>query len=187
MRLEQMIVAADICIKIGLSEKFLFLEKLIPSIAEKTYIHKTVYNEIMRPASAKQQLDRLIEAGIVEVIDVCDLSDIEKILYDATYDTLAEVMINKTNPNKNNGEVSSLAIAKVKNIHIFATDEKDLQPIIDAKLNTGINDIFCLRIIDIITKIKDVEFSGLTRKEAKILWALSGKSKEWFDTEIWPI
>lgn len=34
------------------------------------------------------------------------------------------------------GEVSSLAMAKTKSITYFGTDEKDLQSIIDEKLNT---------------------------------------------------
>ena len=77
-------------------------------------------------------------------------------------------------------------MAKVKRIPIFATDEKNLQDIIDANLNTGIDDITCLRIVDIITKIKEGELSGLARKEAKILWILSGKPKKLFDNIIWP-
>jgi len=185
MKLDKIIVDADICIKLGTSEKYLLLEKLLPLIAENIYIHPIVYDEIRYPFCAKSQIEKLIEAGIIEIIGENSLSDIEKLLYDATYISLSQVMINKNEPNKNKGEVSSLAIAKVKMIPIFDTDEKDLQPIINKKLNNGINDITCLRIIDIITKIKVGEITGLNRKEAKILWCLSGKSKEYFDEVIW--
>ncbi len=138
MKLKQMIVDADICIKIGLSEKYLFVEKLFPCIAEKIYIHKVVFDEIKVPACAKQQLEHLIELGIVEMVSESNLSDVEQVLYHAIYDNLADVMVNKSKPNKNKGEISSLAMAKITNIPIFATDEKDLQPIINEKLNTGI-------------------------------------------------
>mgnify|MGYP000981595598 FL=1 len=111
MKLQQIIVDADICIKIGTSEKYLFLENLFPCIAEKIYIHSVVYDEIIVPACAKQQLDNLIEAGIVEKTCEDDLSEIEKALYHATIGQLAKVMVNKNEPNKNKGEISSLAMA----------------------------------------------------------------------------
>lgn len=38
MKIKQMIVDADICLKLGNSEKFLFLEVILPKIAEKVYI-----------------------------------------------------------------------------------------------------------------------------------------------------
>ncbi len=187
MAFKQMIVDADICIKIGSSEKYPFTEILFPLIAKKVYIHTVVYEEVTFPFSAKRQLDNLIESGVLEIIDEKNLSETEKILYASTYKNLAEVMMNKNNPHKNKGEVCSLAMAKVKAIPVFATDEKDLQPIIDAKLNTGMANISCYRIIDIIYMIKNGELDILNRKQAKILWALSGKSKKICDNEIWPI
>lgn len=45
MKLKQMIIDADICIKIGASPKYRYVEKLFPAIAEKIYIHKVVYDE----------------------------------------------------------------------------------------------------------------------------------------------
>ena len=71
-------------------------------------------------------------------------------------------------------------------IPIFATDEKDLQPIIDKQLNTGMDDITCIRITDIITKAKEGEIA-VPRKIAKALWIVAGKRKEVFDNEIWPV
>ena len=94
-------------------------------------------------------------------------------------------MINPKRERKNRGEVSSLAMAKTKSITYFGTDEKDLQLIIDEKLNNGMDDIYCIRIIDIIYMIKNGELEGLKRKDAKMLWRLSGKSVERFDREIW--
>ena len=103
----------------------------------------------------------------------------------ATFNSLASVMINPNKPRKNLGEVSSLAMAKTKSITYFGTDEKDLQVIIDEKLNNGIDNIYCIRIIDIIEMIRDEKLKGLTRKEAKALWRLSDKSTEQFN-KIWP-
>lgn len=187
MKLKQMIIDADICIKIGASPKYRYVEKLFPAIAEKIYIHKAVYDEIMMPASAKEQVDALIQDGILELIDEYQLNSIERKIYDATVVSLASVMINPKKPKKNAGEVSSLAMAKAKSITYFGTDEKDLQTIIDEKLNTGIDNIYCIRIIDIIKMLRDDKLEGLKRKEAKALWKLSGKSTEWFDKEIWPL
>ncbi|MFA5528266.1 MAG: hypothetical protein WC996_06575 [Peptostreptococcales bacterium] len=187
MKLRKIIIDADICIKIGSSSKYRFVEILLPSITEKIYMHKVVYEEIMIPASAKEQVDSLIQKGILELIDVEQLSGIERRIYDATFKSLASIMINPNRPKKNLGEVSSLAMAKTKSIIYFGTDEKDLQIIIDKKLNNGIDNIYCIRIIDIILMIRDGKLEGLKRKEAKALWRLSGKSAEWFDRDIWPL
>ena len=55
MKFEKMIIDADICIKIGGSAKYRYLETLFPEIAEKLYMHKIVYEEIMMPACATMQ------------------------------------------------------------------------------------------------------------------------------------
>lgn len=65
--------------------------------------------------------------------------------------------------------------------------KKDLQPIIDEKLNSGIDNISCIRIIDIIEMIRDGKIECLKRKEVKALWRLAGKPTERFDKDIWPI
>lgn len=44
MKLKQMIIDADICIKVGASPKYRYVEKLFPVIAEKIYIHREVYD-----------------------------------------------------------------------------------------------------------------------------------------------
>ena len=53
-------------------------------------------------------------------------------------------------------------------------------------MNTGMDDITCIRIVDIIIKAKEGELA-LPRKIAKALWVVSGKRKEIFDKEIWPV
>lgn len=187
MKLEKIIIDADMCIKMGGSTKYRYLEILLPIIAENIYMHKVVYDEIMVPASAKEQVDILIQKGTLELIDKEQLGKIERIIYDVTFKSLASVMINPNKCKKNAGEVCSLAMAKTKSIMYFGTDEKDLQTIIDEKLNIGIDNIYCIRIIDIIEMIRDGKLEGLKRKEAKALWRLAGKSTEWFDKNIWPI
>ena len=59
--------------------------------------------------------------------------------------------------------------------------------IVDADfcINIGIDDINCVRIVDIIHKFQQGELSGFTRKEAKLLWRLSGKDTAVFDKSIW--
>lgn len=187
MRLQQMIVDADICIKIGTSARYRFLENLFPQIAERIYIHRIVYDEVLDPACAKEQINKLITEGIMEIVDENSLSPFERQIYNEIFDTLASKMINPKKPKKNKGEVSSLAWAKIKSIPYFATDEKNLQPIIDTLLNTGIDNILCLRIEEIIKLIKENNLEGLKRKEAKTLWRISGKSTNDFDKYIWPI
>ena len=95
-------------------------------------------------------------------------------------------MMSPRDSKKNKGEVCSLAYAKAKGIEIFVTDEKELQPIIDSRLNVGLNDIRCIRIIDIVNLAKNNEIS-LSRKIAKLIWIISGKDKQVFDDEIWPL
>ena len=53
-------------------------------------------------------------------------------------------------------------------------------------MNTGIDDITCIRIVDIIIKARDGEVD-VPRKVAKALWIIAGKNKDIFDTEIWPV
>ncbi|MDD3904417.1 MAG: hypothetical protein WC136_07195, partial [Sphaerochaeta sp.] len=70
---------------------------------------------------------------------------------------------------------------------IFATDEKNLQTIIDSVLNAGMQKITCLRIEDIVKQIKEGQFCTLGRKDAKLIWAISGKKTEVFNSVIWPL
>ena len=184
--IEKMIVDADICIKLGGSSKYRYLYDILPLVAKKIYMHTHAHGEVMMPTSAVNQLRELISDGKVELINESGLEKKERVIYDAAYKNLEKVMIDPQRPNKNKGEVCSLAYAKATGIPMFATDEINLQPIIDSQLNTGIDDISCIRIVDIIEKAHNGEVE-ISRKICKALWVVAGKKKEVFDREIWPI
>ena len=183
--IDRMIVDADVCIKLGGSEKYRFLYDVLPLIARTIYIHTHALGEVRYPVSAVQQLQELIRDKIVLVVNEQDLSADDRKSFDNAYQKLGQRMINPMMPNKNKGEVCSLAYAKAVGIPVFATDEMDLQRIVDSQLNTGQNDITCLRIVDIVLKARYGEFD-LPRKVCKALWVIAGKRKELFDQEIWP-
>jgi len=184
--LGKIIIDADLCIKIGKIEKFNLLIDILPLLAQSIYMHSHAYGEVLSPMSAHSQLVHLVTQGTITVVNETELEPRERAVYDMAYKELADVMIDPNRPNKNKGEVCSLAYAKVKGIPFFATDECDLQPIIDIKLNTGVNDIRCLRIVDIIYMAKN-NVIDLSRKNAKLLWVISGKNKDDFAIDIWPI
>lgn len=184
--IEKMIVDADLCIKLGSSDKYKFLYDLLPIIAKNIYMHTWTYGEVRMPYSAVKQLKDLVRAGKVELVNESNLNTMDRAVFDASYRNLEQVMINPQKPNKNKGETLSLAYAKAMNIPFFATDEKHLQPIIDSRLNTGINDITCIRITDIIQMVRDGEIN-LPRKTCKALWIIAGKDKAFFDSDIWPL
>lgn len=184
--LGKMIVDADLCIKLGGSSKYQYLYDILPLVAEKIYMHSHAYGEVMIPASALNQLQKLIQEGKVEIVSENSLSVQDRVVYDAAFSKLSGVMIDPRRPNKNLGETCSLAYAKATGIPVFATDEMNLQPIIDSQLNTGMDDITCLRIVDIIGMAHKGEIA-VPRKICKALWLVTGKKKEIFDTEIWPL
>lgn len=109
--LDEMIVDADICIKLGGSDKYRFLEQLLPKISRTIYIHKYTRSEVMMPPSAKHQLDTLVSEGQVCVLDEASLTSAELTVYNMAYDTLARVMIDSSRPRKNKGEVCALSMA----------------------------------------------------------------------------
>lgn len=184
--IDKMIVDADICIKLGGSSKYKYLYEILPLVSEQIYMHTYAHSEVMMPSSAVDQLKDLLLEGKVTLVNESSLESVDRAVYDAAYKQLERVMINPKRPNKNKGEVCSLAYAKAAGIPVFATDEMNLQPIIDKQLNTGINDILCIRIVDIIKKVRDGEID-LPRKVCKALWLITGKKKELFDQEIWPL
>lgn len=183
---DKMIIDADLCIKLGGSDKYRYLYDILPLVSKTIYMHTHAYGEVMMPSSAVSQLRNLIADGKIELVNESGLDILERVVFDAAYRKLERVMINPHRPNKNKGEACSLAYAKAKSIPVFATDEMDLQPIIDSQLNTGIDDIICLRIVDIIKKAHNGEFD-IPRKVCKALWLVSGKKKEIFDNDIWSI
>ena len=190
--LKQIIVDADFCIKLGGSEKYPFLFEVLPLLASEIYMHNHAYNEVMYPTCAKRQLTDLKSNGIIKLVDQSLLQREDRIIFDMSYASLEKIMIDPRRPNKNKGEVSSLAYAKATGIPIFATDESSLQQIIDVSLNSGINDIRCLRIRNVVEMIKNGEID-LPRKYAKALWRISynndtvKNANEIFDKEIWPL
>lgn len=184
--IEKMIVDADLCIKLGGSNKYRYLYNILPLVARNIYIHTHAHGEVMIPSSAMLQLRDLISEGKVELVNESGLEKKDRVIYDAAYKKLEKVMIDPHRPNKNKGEACSLAYAKATGIPVFATDEMNLQPIIDSQLNVGIDDITCVRIVDIIEKAHSGELE-ISRKVCKALWLVAGKKKEIFDQEVWPI
>lgn len=184
---QQIIVDADLCNKLGDSNTYPYLCILLPLIADKIFIHQIVYDEILQSKSTKEQIERLITDRCMFIVDELSLSPSEMQVYTATYCLLESRMMDPRFPRKNRGEVCSLAYAKTKSIPIFATDEKNLQTIIDSVLNAGMQKITCLRIEDIVKQIKEGQFCTLGRKDAKLIWAISGKKTEVFNSVIWPL
>ncbi|MBQ3510628.1 MAG: hypothetical protein IJA90_11510 [Peptococcaceae bacterium] len=186
MKNEAIIVDADFCIKLGRIEKQPYLKNVLTALADKIYVHQIVYDEIMTPAYAKEQINDLIQQGKLEIVSETSLGKDEEKVYFATQSKLKSVMENPNHPRKNQGEIASLAMAKTKSIPYFCTDENDLQTIIDANLNTGLCDILCIRIEDLVKYIKEGTLDGFKRKDAKLMWTLSGKHPNIFDSTIWP-
>lgn len=183
--IDKMIVDADLCIKLGGSHKYRYLYDILPLAADTIYMHTHAHGEVMMPPSAVSQLRDLVSEGKVKLVSESGLDSRDRAIYDASYRALERVMIDPRRPNKNKGEVCSLAYAKAKGIPVFATDEMELQPIIDSQLNTGIDVITCIRIVDMIEMAHSGEID-IPRKVCKALWLVSGKRKETFDEDIWP-
>lgn len=189
MKYSRVILDADICIKIGSYEKHKFLEMLLPNIAEVVYMHRYVYeNEVLTPRNAKEQIDKLIKLGNIEIVDEESLDFIEKKLYQGNIEILERAMIGTKKEGKNWGEVLSISMAHIKGIPYFMSDEGGLQEIIDYNINKGMdNDISVVRIRDIINLIKDNPDSNINRKTAKAIWRSTGNSNEYFDNNIWKL
>ena len=112
MKFKRIIVDADFCIKVGASQKYRYLERLLPELAEKAYIHRIVYDEIMVPACAKEQINMLVQQRVLEIVD-------EKIVYQDAYEAFAHVMINSRKPKKNQGETIPLQWQRQNLSHIL--------------------------------------------------------------------
>ena len=67
--IKEMIVDADLCIKLGSSEKYRFLYDVLPLVAEKIYMHTHAHGEVMMPSSAVRQLGELVSEGKVELVN----------------------------------------------------------------------------------------------------------------------
>ena len=144
-------------------------------------------NEVLMPPSAVHQLKTLVNEQKVQIVHEEDLHGEDRVIYDATYKKLEQVMMNPRQPHKNKGEVCSLAYAKTVGIPYFATEEQRLQPIIDKQLNTDLeNHLTCIHIADVVRQAYIGEIQ-LTRKTCKAMWLAAGYRKEVFDQELWPL
>lgn len=128
MKVGKIIIDADICIKIGWIQNILLIEKIIPTLAEKAYMHRYVYeDEILTPKNAKIQIDNLMKLGIIEILDEENLEELDRKIYEDTKNILKWAMIGTKEKGKNWGEVLSLSMAKVLGIPYFMSDERELQ------------------------------------------------------------
>ena len=67
--LEQMIIDADLCIKLGSSDKYHFLLEVLPIVAKKIYMHSHAFGEVRNPMSAHKQLVNLVSQGTVFIVN----------------------------------------------------------------------------------------------------------------------
>lgn len=189
MKYSELILDADISIKIGGYKKYKFLEEILPKIGERIYIHEYVYNnEILTPKIAKEQIDNLIKEGVVELLSENSLDRLDKKIYISTVNKLKKVMIGTEEEGKNWGEVLSISMAKVKGIPYFMSDEGELESIINNNVNIGSSDdIKVIRVRQLIELFRDNPQIGINRKTAKAIWRSTGNSNEYFDKKIWVI
>ena len=78
--IEKMIVDADLCIKLGGSNKYRYLHDILPLVAKKIYMHTHVHGEVMMPSSAVNQLKELVSEGKIELVNEKDLEKKDQIL-----------------------------------------------------------------------------------------------------------
>jgi len=58
MKLKEVLVDADFCIKVGVSLKHRYLERVLSALTNKAYIHKIAYDEVMIPACATLPMNK---------------------------------------------------------------------------------------------------------------------------------
>jgi len=160
------------CFKLGRYQRENILGLILPSMTEKAFIHKYVWeHEILQPAIIRERLQELMDLKVVLILNESDLTGIDRFVYEETVRLLSEVMIGHSNPRKNLGEVLTLAMAYTKGIPILLSDERKLQVIVDAKLNKGSDsDIRIIRLQQVVQWVKDHPECGVDRKTAKKIW-----------------
>jgi len=186
---------ADMCFKLGRYEREDVLGLLLPSMTDMAFIHEYVWEqEILQPAIVRERLKELIKIGVVSIVRESELRDLDALVYNSAVRLLAAAMVGQNRPRKNLGEVVTLAMAHTKGIPVLLSDERNLQAIVDAKLNTGSeSDIKIIRLRQVVKWIKDHPSCGIDRKTAKKIWCgscdrgLFEKFKEEFDTNLWPL
>lgn len=62
---DKIIIDADLCIKLGGSNKYRYLYDVLPLISKEIYMHTHAHGEVMIPTSAVNQLKDLISEGKV--------------------------------------------------------------------------------------------------------------------------
>ena len=78
------------------------------------------------------------------------------------------------------GEIVSIAFAQTVNIPSFFSDETDQQAFINEYFSSPIQ---VVRIENLVLTMRE---SGGRRKDALLIWAIAGYSKERFNSELWP-
>ncbi|WP_404354569.1 hypothetical protein [Exiguobacterium aurantiacum] len=195
---EKALLDADFSFKLGQLTNINVIEDYVGELVGTIYMHRHIYErEILTPHSLKKQIDRLIEKGKAEIVDLSTLSSpLEKSLYHEMVTLLKAADSETKEDGKNWGETVSLAYAKVSGIPYFLSDERSLQEIADEYLNTDVeNSITIIRLKDFILALKDL---GYKRKECQMIWLVANfdplrkeQSREWakkvFNDELWPI
>ncbi|WP_128658931.1 hypothetical protein [Paenibacillus sp. 598K] len=193
---EEAILDTDFALKLEKVQKFNAIEKYIPLLVKKLYIHRYVYeNEILMPKRTKDQIDKLIEDERAVIVDAEDLryDAYKSLIYQQTIQHL-ELVDPETRVNgKNWGETVSVAFAFASGIPFILSDERELQELLNNELNSGTDkDILVIRLRDFIEAMKK---KGLSRKEAYAMWCFAHqderdrekmeRAKSVFQNDIW--
>lgn len=195
---EKAILDADFAIKLEKVQKFKAIEKYIPQLVNKLYIHRYVYNnEILMPKRTKAQIDKLIEDGNAVIVgaEVLQIDAHKSMIYQQTIQHLEKVDPETKANGKNWGEIVSVAYAFASGIPFILSDERELQDLLDDELNSGTDkDIHVIRLKDFIVGMKE---KGLSRKEAYAIWCFAHlderdktkleRAKLVFQKDIWPL
>lgn len=81
---DKIIIDADLCIKLGGSDKHRFLYDILPLVAKEIYMHTHAHSEVMMPPSAVRQLKDLIAEGKIVLVNESGLDSQNRAVYDAT-------------------------------------------------------------------------------------------------------
>lgn len=89
--IDKMIVDADLCIKLGGSNKYRYLYDILPLVSKNIYMHTHAHREVIMPSSAVSQLKDLISEGKVELVNESGLDSQDRAIFDAAYRNLERV------------------------------------------------------------------------------------------------
>lgn len=188
MKLDGIILDADVCIKLGKITSGRFIELVIPLISDTIFIHPSVKDEVKWPEHAISQIDTMLRDGKIELLDDKLWNPFDSMVYSQTVEILKRTMVDPRKTDHHMGEVYSLAAAKTKGIDYLLSDEKKLQRKVDALLNTGIDkgNIRCITLVDVLNMFADGTLSGIDRETAKTIWLGCLEDTLEFDRIIWP-